>query len=236
MRCCLPRRAYVRTGTVIACPAGLIRCKDTYMSLRRRSLLTAATAAMLLPALVNTGYAQNAPAMRVRGTIASVAKDSVVVKTRSGDAQTIKTDDKTTYGWIATVPLSSIKKGSYIGTAAVSQSDGTLKALEVHVFPESMRGAGEGFRPWDQGPDSSMTNGTVGDVKVANGRTLHVAYQGGEKVIYVPPNAPIVTFEPATATAVKPGSHVIVFATKSDDGTMTAASIRVGKNGITPPM
>jgi hypothetical protein len=206
------------------------------MSLRRRFLFAAATTAFLLPGLSGTVHAQNAPVVRVRGTIASVSRDAVVVKTKSGDTQTIKTGDKTTYGWITTVPLSSIKKGSYIGTAAVSQPDGTLKALEVHVFPEAMRGSGEGFRPWDQGPDSSMTNGTVGDVKVANGRTLHVTYQGGEKVIYVPPKAPIVTFEPATATAVKPGAHVIVFATKADDSTMTAGSIRVGKNGLTPPM
>jgi hypothetical protein len=159
-----------------------------------------------------------------------------VVTTKAGDAQTIKTGDKTTYGWITKVPLSSIKKGSYIGTAAMTQSDGTMKALEVHVFPESMRGSGEGFRPWDQGANSTMTNGTVGDVKVANGRTLHVAYKGGEKVIYVPPSTPIVTFEPATSAAVKPGAHVIVFATQGSDNTMTAVSIRVGKNGLVPPM
>lgn len=206
------------------------------MSLSRRSLFAVATTAILLPALVLPGYAQNAPAVRVRGTIASVAKDGVVVKTRAGDIQTIKIDGKTTYGWVTTVPLSSIKKGSYIGTAAVSQPDGTLKAMEVHVFPEAMRGTGEGFRPWDQGPNSSMTNGTVGEVKVANGRMLHVTYQGGEKVIFVPSNVPIVTFEPATAAAVTAGSHVIITATQGADNTMTAASIRVGKHGITPPM
>jgi hypothetical protein len=115
-------------------------------------------------------------------------------------------------------------------------SDGTLKALEIQVFPESMRGVGEGHRPWDFGPQSSMTNGTVGDLTVADGRTLHLKYKDGEQVVFVPPNAPIITYEPATVAALTPGAHVIGFAEQAPDGALTAQRIGVGKDGLVPPM
>ena len=133
--------------------------------------------------------------------------------------------------------LADIKPGSFIGTAAREQEDGTIVAVEVHVFPESMRGSGEGHRAFDLGPKSSMTNGTVGqEVTGKTGQTLTVQYKGGEKSIVVPPNVPVVTFEPGTRGLLVPGAHVIVFGQKSDDGTLRAANVLIGKDGLVPPM
>ena len=134
------------------------------------------------------------------------------------------------------IKLEDIKPGSFIGSAAMPQADGTQRALEVHVFPESMRGTGEGHRPFDLQPQSTMTNGTVGDLVGSKGRTLTVKYKGGEKTVIVPDDVPIVSIEPGTRALLTPGAHVIVFASKGADGSMTAISVNVGENGLTPPM
>jgi hypothetical protein len=161
----------------------------------------------------------------------------VLVKTRSGDEQSIKLADKVAYSLVVPISISAVKTGAFIGTAAVSEPDGSLKALEIHVFPEAMRGSGEGHRGWDLGNGSSMTNGTIGAVTQTDGRTLHLSYKGGEQIIHIPPGTPIVTFEPGTADAVlKPGTHIIVTANEGSDGSLTATSIRAGKDGMVPPM
>ena len=107
------------------------------------------------------------------------------------------------------------------------QPDGSLKALEVHVFPESMRGTGEGYRPWDLGPQSSMTNGTVGKIEGTNGDSLTIDYKGGQQVVTIPPDVPIVSYEPGTRDMLKPGASVVVQATKADDGAFHADRITV---------
>jgi hypothetical protein len=181
--------------------------------------------------------ATTAPApTRVRGTLDKVDGQQIVVSTRSGDKVTLKLADNASVRWIEAIKISAIKPGSFIGTAAIAQPDGTLKALEIQVFPESMRGVGEGHRPWDKGANSSMTNGTVGDLKVSKGRLLTLTYKGGEQKVFVPANAPIITYEPATTADLKKGAHVIVTASQGADGTMTAMNVGVGKNGLTPPM
>ena len=116
------------------------------------------------------------------------------------------------------------------------QPDGTQRALEIHVFPESMRGTGEGHRPFDLQPQSTMTNGTVGSVTGTIGRTLTVTYQGGEKTIVVPPDTPIVAFEPGTRAMLAAGAHIILIGTRAEDGVITATRILVGKDGLIPPM
>jgi hypothetical protein len=158
------------------------------------------------------------------------------VVTRRGDEVSLKLADNSRVTWIEPTEVTAIKPGSFIGTAAVTQPDGTLKALEIQVFPESMRGVGEGHRAWDLGADSSMTNGTVGDLKVANGCTLTLTYKGGEQTVFVPQNAPIITYEPATTAALKTGAHVIVFAMQNPDKTLTATRVGVGRDGLVPPM
>lgn len=190
-------------------------------------------------ASLGLGWAARAQApapVRVRGTIDAVDAQQLRVVTRTGEHVTLKLTDKTGYTLIVPIAVEAIKPGSFIGTAAVTQPDGTLKALEIQVFPESMRGVGEGHRPWDLGDGSTMTNGTVGDLKVSNGRLLTLTYKGGEQQVYVPPNAPVITYEPASLADVRKGSHVIVTAMPNGDETMTATRVGVGKNGLVPPM
>lgn len=203
------------------------------MSLSRRTVF----AAVALVGISGAAFAQTAPQVtRVRGTIDKVDSSSVQVTTRSGEHLTLKLAPDVRYTFIAPISITAIKPGSFIGTAAVTQPDGTLKALEVQVFPESMRGVGEGHRPWDLGSGSTMTNGTVGDLKVSNGRVLTLTYKGGEQKVVVPEKVPVITYEPATAAAMTKGAHIIAFVTKADDGSLTAVRVGVGKNGLVPPM
>ena len=176
------------------------------------------------------------PMSRVRGTIDAVDGSSMHVTTRSGEHLTMKLAADAGYTLIEPISIEAIKPGSFIGTAAVTQPDGTLKALEIQVFPESMRGVGEGHRPWDLGTGSTMTNGTVGDLKVTNGRLLTLTYKGGEQKVFVPEKVPVITYEPATRDALKKGAHIIAFVAKGEDGTLTATRVGVGKDGLVPPM
>jgi hypothetical protein len=173
---------------------------------------------------------------RLRGNIDAVTSDSLTLTLRSGEKATAKLPADARIVWLSADKLSDIKKGSYVGTAAVPQKDGTLRALEVQVFPESMRGIGEGSRAWDLGSGSSMTNGTVGNLVSADGHTMTIIYKGGEKKVVVPDNVPIVTYAPADRSALTVGAKVLVNGTQAADGTMTATSVSVGKDGLTPPM
>jgi hypothetical protein len=173
---------------------------------------------------------------RLRGDIVSVDAQSLHMVTRGGKAVTLTLPADVQVAALAPISIDAIKPGSFIGSAALPQPDGTLRAQEVHVFPEAMRGTGEGHRPFDLGPGSTMTNGTVGDVVVSQGRTLKVAYKGGEKTIIVPPETPIVTYEPGSRSLLTAGAHVIVFANEAPDGALTATRVSVGKDGLVPPM
>jgi hypothetical protein len=199
---------------------------------RRRAWLIAALGlAVGLPAL-----ADEPKPFRTRATIDEVGPDSMKLTSRAGEKLTIALTASTVVVAIVPIKLEEIKPGSFIGTAALPQADGTQRALEVHVFPESMRGTGEGHRPFDLQPQSTMTNGTVGSVTGTTGRTLTVTYQGGEKTVAVPPGTPIVTYEPATRAMLVAGAHVILFGTEGDGGAITATRISVGKDGLVPPM
>lgn len=203
------------------------------MPITRRVLF----AALPLLSLGAAALAQTPPQIsRVRGTIESATADAFVVQTRTGDHVTLKLAPDVGYTWIEPIAIDAIKPGSFIGTAAVPGPDGTLKALEIQVFPEAMRGVGEGHRPWDLEPGSTMTNGTVGDLKVSNGRMLTLTYKGGEQKVFVPEKAPIITYEKTGHEALKPGAHVIVFVATAADGTKTATRVGVGKDGLVPPM
>jgi hypothetical protein len=201
-----------------------------------RSLVTPALVAGALLAAGTAAYAQNAQPTGVRGTITSFAGNDLKVHTRDGKDLDVKVAPNTPIRAVTIAKITEIKSNSYIGTAAVPQANGTLKALEVHVFPDSMRGSGDGHRPWDLGPNSSMTNGTVGNVVVSDGRTITVKYKGGEKKIFVPEDVPIVDLEPGDASLLVPGAKVVLFAHNEADGSLTANFISAGKNGVTPPM
>jgi hypothetical protein len=184
----------------------------------------------------SSSIAQNATPIRIRGTIDAMNGSTLGVTSRSGEKLSISLAADPTVTLIAPSKLSDIKPGGFIGTAAMPQSDGTLKALEVQVFPESMRGSGEGQRPYDLRPQSTMTNATVFDVVGTNERTLTLKWQGKETKLMVPPDVPIITYKPGDRGMLKPGAHVIVNGTKGADGTLVATRVAVGKDGLTPPM
>jgi hypothetical protein len=162
----------------------------------------------------------------------------LTVKSRDGTEMKIRVTDNVTVTGVAKIAKSDIKPGSYIGVTGMPQADGSQKAIAVHVFPEAMRGTGEGFRPWDLRPNSTMTNATVDQKVEANdGDTIMVKYKDGEKKVLVTPDTPIVTFIPGDKSELKTGAHVIIMAaTKKDDGTFETNRVNVGRDGITPPM
>ncbi len=163
---------------------------------------------------------------RVRGAIVSLAGETLVVSGAAAST-TITVPQAATVTAARATQLADIKPGSFIGSAAVKQPDGTLRALEVHVFPESMRGTGEGSRPWDQGPQSSMTNGTVGRITGSQGRDLTVDYPGGQQTVTVPADVPIVSYAPGQRDMLVPGAAVVLNATKAADGSLRADRVTV---------
>jgi hypothetical protein len=189
-------------------------------------------------AAASTAWAQQPPPVRIRGTIEAVDGSLLTIKSREGDTLKVRMTDNVAVFGVAKTELSEIKEGSYIGVTAMPEPDGTQKAVAVHIFPENQRGAAEGFRPWDQRPNSTMTNATVAQtVAGTDGQNILVKYKDGEKKVVVPPGTPIVTFVAGDKSEVKPGVKIIIFgAAKKDDGTLEAARVNVGRDGITPPM
>ena len=192
--------------------------------------------ALLLPA--PAGWAQNAPRVRVRGTVERADGDSYIVKARDGAELTVTLAANATVVALVKASLTDIKAGSYVGIAGMPQPDGSQRALEVHVFPEAMRGTGDGHQPWDLQPQSTMTNGNVEQSVAGNdGQTLTLKYKDGEKKIVVPANTPIVSYVPGDKSELKPGAKIFISAaTKQPDGTLQAPRVNVGRDGVTPPM
>jgi hypothetical protein len=145
-----------------------------------RAIVAPALVAASLFAAGSAAQAQTAAPTGVRGTVTALSGDVLKVHTRDGKDVDVKLAKDTPIRGVALANVNDIKPDSYVGTAAIPQPDGTLKALEVHVFPASMRGTGDGHRPWDLGSNSTMTNGTVGSLVVSNGRTITVKYKDGE--------------------------------------------------------
>lgn len=193
---------------------------------------------LLWPALAMAQSTATAPApIRVRGAIEAVTATEMTVKTRDGDTMKIALAPNLVVGTVHRAALADIKPGDFVGSAAVKGRDGKLHALEVHIFPEAMRGAGEGQRPWDSGPDSSMTNATVGEVAATpEGNVLKLAYKGGTAQIVVDATTPVVTLAPGEASMLLPGRAVMVFAIPDAAGKLTASRVTVESGGVKPPM
>src|SRR3978361_1251895 len=181
--------------------------------------------------------AQQTSPSRVRGTIESVDGETLMVKSRSGEEVRLTMAGDLRVVGIEKIALSDIKVGSFIGTTTVPGPDGAANAVEVHVFPEDMRGTGEGSRPFDLRPNSTMTNATVAQTVAGNdGHTLMIKYKDGEKKVVVSPDTPVVTYVPAAKSDLKAGAQELAFLTQLPDGSFETNRVSVGRDGLTPPM
>jgi hypothetical protein len=200
--------------------------------------LSLAFAAALIPmTLVSASAFADGTPVRVRGSVVSLEGTKLVVHAKDGKDITVNLNDN--YAALAVVKssMADIKEGTFIGTATVTQPDSTLRSMEVVVFPDKMRGTGEGHYPWDLGSNSMMTNATVSNaVKGVEGQTITVTYKGGEKKIDVPANVPVVTIVPATKEEIKPGAIVFVPTMRQADGALNGGAVLFGKDGVIPPM
>jgi hypothetical protein len=188
---------------------------------------------------VAPALAQSAPTVSARATLETVSADGAAlsVRTRAGEEQTIHLNPKTRFVLVVPATLADVRSGTFIGVAALPGEGSELKAMEVHIFPEAMRGTGEGYRPFDLAPKSSMTNGNISArVDAATGPKLTVTYKGGEQTIVVDPKTPIVALAPGAQTDLKPGAAIIARGPKQEDGSIDAAFVLIGKDGLVPPM
>ncbi|SUW61635.1 Uncharacterised protein [Buttiauxella agrestis] len=198
--------------------------------------------ALLLSALLLSAGAMAAGSENVirpvRGTIDAVEGNTLKITTRQGEKLDVALTDETKVNSVSEAKISDIKPDSFIGTAAVQQADGTLKALEVHVFAPSLRGSGEGFNPFESadGNVNTMTNGTVGKLVNSQGRTMTVKVKDQEKTVIVPDDVPVVLIAPGDRKLLQPGTKVVLHVTKDDKGPFVVRGVSAGKDGLTPPM
>ena len=195
------------------------------------------TAVLALACAVALAQTPATPTQRLRGTVQSLdAAGMLVLRERNGEVLQIVLAETFVVNEILPIALASLQPGSFIGTAAMTEGDGTLRALEVLVFPEAARGSGEGHSPWDLQPGSTMTNATVAEMVVsASGRTLRLRYKDGEKTVIVPDGIPLVTFKAGDRSLLVPGAKVLITA-QMRDGRLTALRALAGRDGFAPPM
>jgi hypothetical protein len=193
--------------------------------------------AFAIAAIVATSASAQAPqTVRLHGTIEKVDGNTVMAKSDKGDELKINLAGKMTVIAVSKATMADIKNGAYIGSGAMPQPDGSQKAIEIHIFAEAMRGAGEGFKPWDGAPNGTMTNGTVGaTVTGVNGPVVTVKYKDGEKNIIVGSGVPIVRYDAGSMDELKPGvAFAVVAAAKQPDGSFNISRINVGTDGVVP--
>src|SRR5262245_31208467 len=194
-----------------------------------------------LIACASAAFAQSPPPVRIRGEIEKVDGNTLMIKARDGSHVAVAMPDNVRVMAFVKASLEDIKPNSYIGVTADPQPDGSQKAIAIHIFSEAQRGTGEGHRPWDLRPGTTMTNAAV-ETTVAgvDGQTITVKYKmgdrTGEQKVIVPPGIPIVAYASGDRSEIKPGAQIIIFgATKQADGTLQTPAVNVGR-GVTPPM
>ena len=185
---------------------------------------------------VSSAWAQDT--VRVRGTVEGMDGPVYLVKTRSGDTVKVAVTDKPLFVAMVKASMADIKPGMFVGSTAMPGPDGSLRAVEVHIFPEAMRGTGEGHRDWDLKPQATMTNASVeAAVTGVKDQTLTMKYKGGEKTLVVTPETVVVTYAPGDKAELKPGTGIFIAAAeKKPDGTLLTPRITYGKDGLVPPM
>ncbi len=207
-----------------------------------RNVFSAAIAMGLLLAIPAAAQAPSQGASegtrtRIRGTVEKLDGHTLTVKSRDGQQLTIVLAPEFTVQGVAKRSLADIKTGDYVASTSVKGPDGKPHAVEIHIFPEAMRGIAEGQQPWDLVPDSLMTNATVAGITAApQGQLLKVTYKGGEAEVIVGPDTPIVTYVPGDPGLLKPGAAIFLGALKKPDGTLTAPRVTAEKDGVKPPM
>ena len=176
-------------------------------------------------------------AMRIRGTITALEGNVLSVKSRDGKDLTVNLADNLAVSGTKAITMADIKPGDYVGSAAIKRPDGTLVALEVHLFPAALRGVvPEGHTPWDLEPGSTMTNATLAAVvQAAGGREITLEYKGGSQKILVPEGVPMATTVPGDRSLLVPGAYVFLVAPVAPDGKISASNIQVSKDGVKPP-
>ena len=197
-------------------------------------IVRAALAGAIIVALCAAASAQT---VRVRGTIEKADGNVLTLKSTDGTEVKLTLTENALIVAVVKATLADVKEGTFLGSAAMPQPDGSQKALEVHIFPEQMRGTGEGHRPYAPVPNSTMTNGSAAGATVSgvDGSTITVKYKDGEKKIVVPPNAPILRYEIGSKGDLKAGARFTVLAaTKKPDGSLEASRINVGRDGVVP--
>jgi hypothetical protein len=195
---------------------------------------------------------------RIVGTIQGLNGQTLTISTSSGPVS-VQLAAATPIARVIAADRSQITGNSFLGIGSEKQADGSLRAVEITVFPESMRGTGEGNYAWNR-PDvqggGRMTNGTAGSMRMTNGTvansrmtngtvtqagsasiTLTYKKDGstGTQSISIPPDVPIVRLEPGGQTDLKPGAHVIALATRNSSGALGVTRVLVGTNGLVPP-
>jgi len=202
------------------------------MTMMTRRTLGASAAALLFAA--SFAAAQAPQMVRVRATLENVSVPMLTAKARDGAEMKIKLADNAPVNEVVKASLADIKDNSYIAVTAMPQPDGSQKAVAILIFPEAMRGVGEGHRPWDLEPNSTMTNATVAEqVAGTDGQSVTVKYKDGDKKILVTPATIIVTYKKSAASDLKAGQKIFVAAAKKlDDGTLEAPNVAYGDVGV----
>ncbi|MGB7037164.1 MAG: hypothetical protein WBD71_16750 [Xanthobacteraceae bacterium] len=195
-------------------------------------MTVAGTFALLFGATI--AIAQTPQVVRVRATIESVDGSMLTAKSRDGVEMKIKLADNAPVNEVVKVPLSDVKPTSYVAITAMPQPDGSQKATAIIIFPEAMRGVGDGHRPWDFVPNSTMTNGAVdSSVASVNGEKLVVKYKDGEKTVLITPQTIIATYAKKSLADLKPGEKIFISsAKKNPDGTLEASNVSFGNYGV----
>jgi hypothetical protein len=200
------------------------------------AIATALVGVFIVPALAQTP--PTSTPIRVRGTVEKLDGQNLTVKSRDGQSLTIALAANVIVSYLTKKTAADIKSGDFVASTGIKGTDGKLHAIEVRIFPENLRGVGEGQYPWDLKPDSIMTNATVGTITQSpQGNILKVSYKGAESEFMIDPDTPVYgTATDGDTSLLRPGTAVFVIAQKQDDGKLTSARLYAEKDGIKPSM